>query len=64
MGFHEVDFFDLGLAEQRVLCQSDIGEPTHRRWFYGMPRIHPQLPDCVFFLYRGQWVSFNCDGAG
>jgi hypothetical protein len=51
VGFNEVGFFDLGLASRRVLCRSDIGEPTHRRWFHGMPRIHPQLQDCVFFLF-------------
>lgn len=49
--YHEIEFGDLGLECRRVLCESEIGEPTHRRWYYGMPRIHPQLPDCVFFLF-------------
>ena len=68
--FHQVDFFDLGLASSRVLCQSEIGEPTHRRWFYGMPRIHPQLPDCVVLgsfsgetLERERSRARSCDEA-
>lgn len=32
-------------------CESDIGESVHKWLYFGMPRIHPQLQDCVFFLY-------------
>jgi hypothetical protein len=61
MGFHEVNFMDLGLSRVRRLCASGIGEPVHRWWYYGMPRVHPQLQDCVFFLFRRNPESGEID---
>lgn len=62
MGFHEVDFWDLGLNRVRRLCASDIGEPVHRWVYTGMPRLHPQLQDCVFFLYGRNPSTGAIDG--
>jgi hypothetical protein len=49
--FERADFRYLEFAMERVQCPSSIGAPIHRWIRHGMPRLNPQLSDCVFYLY-------------